>query len=99
MKDVEVTLTIANFTYEKSPGDVSDRKLLVISKPDDAFFGIEIQDNDLTPIQPMIDYLVERTVMDEQLREKYGIKDRDFRYRRFKEGKIGNLIESAITVK
>jgi len=95
----EVQLTIANFSYEKNPGEISDRKLLVLSKPDDSLFGLEIKDNDLTSIKPMIDYLVERTEMDAKLQEKYGIKKSVLPYKRFKQEKIGNLIESNITVK
>lgn len=95
----EVQLTIANFSYEKTPGDVTDRKILVISKPDDSLFGLEISDNDLTTIQPMIDYLVERTEMDAKLQEKYGIKGGSLPYKRFKQEKIVKLIESNITVK
>lgn len=95
----EVQLTIANFSYEKKNGTVSDRKIIVISHPSDSLFGVEITGNDLTEIQPLIDYLVERTELDEKLREKHGIKGAKFPYKTFSQGKIDNFVESNITVK
>lgn len=94
---VSVEITMANFTYEKNPGEMSDRQVLVLTQPDDTLLGVEIDGNDLTSVQPMIDYLAELELAKHKLREKYNLKD--LPYKRFKKDKIRNIIESNIKVR
>ena len=91
--------TIAKFLYVKPDGTSKRRKLIVISKPTDSYFGVEIDDsNDLTAVAGLLDYLVEREEMDKALRLKYGLTDQTVKYRRFKEANITQLTEEKITI-
>ena len=90
--------TIAKFTYTKDDGSVSHRNVLLLSSPNDTYFGLEIEGGDLTSVAGALDYLVEREKMIETLRLKYGMDDKALRYRRFKQAKVTNLTEEKITI-
>lgn len=96
-KKLEVQVTMANFTYEKNPGEFSDRQVLILSRPEDTMLGVEINGNDLTSVQPMLDYLAELEVTKKKLQEKYNLSK--LPYKRFKKDKITSIIESNITIK
>lgn len=99
MQNTEVQVTIANFTYEKNPGDKSSRQVVVLQKPFDSYLGVEIKDNDLSPIQNVIDYLADVERAKVELLAKHGLTLKDIPYKRFKQEKIGNIYESNVTVK
>ena len=94
-----VEVSIANFTYEKNPGDLSNRQVVILQRPSDSYIGVEIKDNDLSPIQHVIDYLADVERAKKELMEKHGISLKDIPYKRFKQGKIKNVYESNVTVK
>jgi hypothetical protein len=59
--------------------------------------GVEISGNDLSTVQPMIDYLADLELAKQKLREKHNLKD--LPYKRFKKDKITSIIESQIRIK
>jgi len=91
-------ISIINFTYVKTPGNITDRKGIVISRPDHNWLVVEITDNDLTPTQKLLDYLSERDDLDKKLQEKYGIKTAGLKFKKFSDEKILNIFESKINV-
>jgi hypothetical protein len=87
--------TIANFKYDKQDGSpVTNRKLLVMSKPSDTWFGVEFEDE--AEIKNVLAYMQEREMFDEYLKHKYNLTTAN--YKRFKEEKIKSLTEELITV-
>ena len=38
--------TLKRFQYEKSPGEVSNREVFILSVPSDAYFGIDLSEFD-----------------------------------------------------
>lgn len=90
--------TIANFTYTKDDGERSDRKIVVLSKPNDSYFGVEVENGDLSSVAGVLDYLAEKEVLEQYLKAKYNLTDDNVRYRRFKANKITRLTEDKITI-
>lgn len=87
--------TVAKFKYDKRDGTIpKQRKLLVLSKPSDTFFGVEYDDD--IEIAGLLDYLVEKEKMEEYLKHKYGLET--LKYKRFKEEKVFALTEEKITL-
>ena len=89
-------VTIAKFKYDKGDGSVptKQRKVLVLSKPSDSFFGIEY--DDISEVENVLEYLREKEAFEDYLKHKYGLADAN--YKRFKEAKIRMLTEEKITV-
>lgn len=89
-------VTIAKFKYDKGDGSVptKQRKVLVLSKPSDSYFGIEYED--ISEVQNVLAYLREKEAFEDYLKHKYGLADAN--YKRFKEEKIRMLTEEKITV-
>lgn len=90
-------VTLAKFNYTKSDGSQSDRQILVLDKPSDSYFGIEV-DDDLTPINDYLEYLAELSDLKENLRAKYKIDQLKLPYKRFKADGIKRLVESKLEI-
>jgi hypothetical protein len=87
-------LTLMNFNYLKE-GKPTPRKLLVLSKPSDSYFGVEYDDE--LELNNIYDYLAAKEELDIALKLKYGIGE-GTNYKRFKIAKIENLTEEKIEV-
>lgn len=89
-------VSIAKFKYDK--GGVStptkNRKLLVLSKPSDSYFGIEFDDE--TEVENFVEYLKEKEVLEAYLKHKYALAESN--YKRFKVNKIICLTEESVVV-
>lgn len=83
-------LTTIRFDY-LNEGITSERQVLLLSKPDDTYFGIEYKDD--ADLENYLDYLDEKEKMDAYLKAKYDINGDTIKYRRFKEEKMDNIIE------
>ena len=90
-------LDIVDFRYTKEDGTKSDRKVLVLSKPSDSYFGIEVT-YDLTPVKPYLAYLEELRDLEEHLKAKHGISELKLPFKRFKVEKITRLLEEKLDV-
>jgi len=84
-------ITIADFDYTKSDGDTTHRRILVLGRPSDSYFGVEVDSE--KDIDRYAAYLLEKEEMDEKLKKKHKINDATVRYRRFKEDGITVLAE------
>ena len=91
-----MNINIAKFKYDKGTGSTptKNRKLLVISKPSDSYFGIEF--DDATEIQNYLNYIAEREVLDAYLKHKFNLSEEN--YKRFKVDKIVCLTEEKISL-
>lgn len=89
-------VTIVKFKYDKGDGSVptKQRKVLVLSKPSDSFFGVEY--DDISEVDNVLAYLHEKEAFEDYLKHKYGLDGAN--YKRFKEAKIRMLTEEKITV-
>ena len=89
-------VTIAKFKYDKGDGSVptKQRKVLVLSKPSDSYFGIEYED--ISEVQNVLAYLREKEAFEDYLKHKHGLAEAN--YKRFKEEKIRMLTESKLDV-
>lgn len=87
-------LTLATFNYLKD-GKLTPRKLLVLSKPSDSYFGVEYSDE--AELANVYDYLAEKEQLDGYLKHKYGIGE-DTNYKRFKVDKVQQLTEDKIEI-
>lgn len=90
-------LTLATFNYLKD-GKSTPRKLLVLSKPSDSYFGVEFKDE--SELDNFYEYLVEKEQIETYLKHKYlGSGDCDVtNYKRFKVDKIRQLNESKVEI-
>lgn len=86
-------LNVATFKYVKE-GKLTPRKLLVLSKPTDTFFGIEYEDEG--EIINYVDYLKEKETFESYLKEKYNLSGAN--YKRFKVDKIKQLTEEKVEI-
>jgi len=77
-------VSIAKFDYNSMK-----RKLLVLSRPSDSYFGIEFETED--ELENYLVYLEEKASYDEYLKMKYGTNGEN--YKRFKVGKMTRLTE------
>jgi len=91
-----MNVTIAKFKYDKGAGSVptKNRKLLVLSKPNDSYFGIEFDDT--AEISNYLNYMLEREALDAYLKHKYSLDAEN--YKRFKVSKIVCLTEEKLTL-
>ncbi len=79
--------TIAKFNYSQKA-----RKVLVLSKPSDTYFGVEFKDE--SELANFVDYLVEKEQMEAYLKAKYALVD--VNYKRFKEDSMSRLTEQTV---
>jgi hypothetical protein len=91
-----MNVTIAKFKYDKGTGSTptKNRKLLVLSKPSDSYFGIEFDDN--VELQNYVNYMVEKEALEAYLKHKFNLAEEN--YKRFKVSKIICLTEEKITL-
>ena len=85
---MQVEATIAEFEYTKDNGEVSARKILVLSRPSETYLGIEFEDE--VELAGYFEFMVEREEMEKALKEKYGIGKEE--YRRFRADNITSQI-------
>jgi hypothetical protein len=91
-----MNITIAKFKYDKGTGSTptKNRKLLVLSKPNDSYFGIEFDNT--VEIQNYLNYMAERETLDAYLKHKFNLSEEN--YKRFKVSKIICLTEEKISL-
>lgn len=88
-------VSIAKFKYDKGVGaPTKNRKLLVLSKPSDSYFGIEFDDE--SEVENFIEYMKEKEMLEAYLKHKYTLGES--KYKRFKVSKIVCLTEESVTV-
>lgn len=88
-------VSIAQFKYDKGVGTpTKQRKLLVLSKPSDSYFGIEFEDD--TEVENFVEYLKEKEILEAYLKHKFNLAEEN--YKRFKVNKIVCLTEGYVTV-
>lgn len=91
-----MNIAIAKFKYDKGDGSTpkKQRKLLVLSRPQDSYFGIEF--NEYSEIQNYFNYLSEKECFEAYLKQKYNLSEAN--YKRFKVDKILALTEDKIVL-
>lgn len=89
-------VSIAKFKYDKGTGTTptKNRKLLVLSKPSDSYFGIEFDDE--SEVENYVEYMKERDILEDYLKHKYNLSEEN--YKRFKVNKIICLSEEKLDV-
>jgi hypothetical protein len=88
-------VSIAKFKYDKGVGTpTKNRKLLVLSKPTDSYFGIEFDDE--TEVENFVEYMKEKEILEAYLKHKFNLSEEN--YKRFKVSKIVCLTEEIVTV-
>lgn len=91
-------LNTAAFTYIKSTGERSQRRIIVLSKPSDSYLGFDVSDGDLSQLEPYFRYQQELRDVTEELKAKHGINDLKLPFKRFKEVGISKLTESQLNI-
>lgn len=89
-------VTIAKFKYDKGDGSIptKQRKVLVLSKPTDSYFGIEFDDE--SEVENFVEYMKEKEILEAYLKHKFNLSEEN--YKRFKVSKIVCLTEEIVTV-
>ena len=73
-----------NFTYTKKNGDVSDRNLVVLRKPSETYFGVDVTDANKETVDTLVEFLEQQKSHLENELAELGLR---FKYRTFlKEG-------------